>query len=221
MSNCVCRRGLLKSHPKTPNFRGAPAGYPGTCTCSRKMRDSAGPLVLPNVRLRTELELVPEWNHRDLRMQTTFNYSSPATRKLATRRCDAPMKVSSVLGSSGKGIRDDRKNTVFGREVGRRPGSFSCHSCVVGLRRGHDCGQLGFDLQRDDDCASERHPSSRRKLTVLGYGHSKLQSGRYLVGEWSALRKRNRGHDRRDWKIHGSVQPPFAGFGQDPSRQRG
>ena len=44
----------------------------------------------------------------------------PPLKKLTTRRCDAPIKGFQVLGSSGKGIRDDRNNQIFCFKVRRR-----------------------------------------------------------------------------------------------------
>src|ERR1700730_13473559 len=111
--------------------------------------------------------------------------------KFATRPCDAPMNVSSVLGSSGKGIRDDRNSEVFRRKARRRYGSFSCRSGMVGLRRWDECWRLEFDFQRHDGYASERHPSHRRQHSVLSHGHGKHEPGSYLVGERSSWGKFN------------------------------
>src|ERR1700737_2931401 len=61
MSNCMSRRGLLKSGRSSPSLDEPVVHYPGTCTCSRKMHDGATPLVLPKGSARPEMALVPEW----------------------------------------------------------------------------------------------------------------------------------------------------------------
>ncbi len=134
MSNCRCRRGLRRGGPEAQESRW---GLPLPQYMSVRKDAARRSRITSASERQAGAELAHSRNGTtgDLRLKPRFHYSSPATQKTFDAPCDAPTNANSVLGSSGKGIRDDRNIKIFRRKVRRRHRAWACHSGVVGLRR--------------------------------------------------------------------------------------
>jgi hypothetical protein len=136
----------------------------------------------------TRIERVPNRNHRDLRSRVPVHYASPATRKIGGGK----EQQASALGSSGKGIGDDRIGKVFSCEIGWAVGACSRPDSMVRLRRWHECGgSERIERQPHENCSAQRHPARRSKFAVFRLPRWQREPGYRVGSQW-----------RGGWKSH-------------------